>query len=103
MFTLKKMVKKTVTYSEDYFVVTKYDGNKNLSGIPWWSSGQTWCFHSASPGSIPDQELRSHKPQAWPIKQNGKSPADSPVQPSHKRKKEKASNYMGQSMHFNNK
>lgn len=30
MFTLKKMVKKTVTYSEDYFVVTKHDGNKNL-------------------------------------------------------------------------
>ena len=35
MCTLKKMVKKSVTHSEDYFVVTKHDGNKKTSeGIP---------------------------------------------------------------------
>ena len=51
MFTLKKMVKKTVTYSEDYFIVTKHDGNKKL--LREFHDGpvvRTWCFHCWGPG-----------------------------------------------------
>ena len=70
--------------------------------VQWLGPG---AFTAGGPGSIPGQgpkipQATQHDQQ----KQNGKkSPADSPVQPSYKRKKEKASDYMGQSMCFNNK